>query len=184
MIDATTLDPATVAAWLGHGLPPTLIKRLTSTQRFAPRVAELLEARLGDLPRAMEAAQVTALELDMLGMAGLALRAGAVWYGQQIARMIDGAAVRALVSVIGPDLRSLALLHRELSPETDPLDVDELASALERQGVACLRAWSQRQPKSIALRMELRLPQGLSPSDAHLYAGPVIVETLLWRIGA
>ena len=70
-----------------------------------------------------------------------------------------------------------------MSPETDPIDIDDLAMALERQGVACLRAWSQRQPKPIALRMELGLAPGLAPSDDQLRVGPVIVETFVVEIG-
>ena len=112
MLDTSNLDPATVAAWLGHGLPPSILKRLMATTRFGPRVAALVESRMGELPTSMETAQIIALELDRLSMVGLALRVGAVWYGNQIARMIDGASVRALVGTIGPELRSIALLHR------------------------------------------------------------------------
>lgn len=180
--DYSELDPGSVAAWLGHGLPASVVKRLMAVPRFAGRVSGLIEARMGELPPQLEPTQAALLEMDRWALTGLALRAGAVWYGRLIAKMIDGASVRALVSEIGPQLRTTGLQRRDLAPDIQAEDLELLSQGLERQGMGCIKAWAMQQAPGIAMRLELRLPRRPMASDEHAQFGPAIIDALLWEI--
>lgn len=184
MSGTSELDPASVAALLGNGIPSVLARRLMASSRFSARIGRMVDARLGDLPAVLDVAQSAALAMDKFGLAGLILRTGAVWYGRLIGRLIDGVSVRTLVAEIGPDLRSVALRHRDLAPDVIGADdVDGLVAGLERNGTACVKAWSQLQPASVALRLDLRLPRRPAPAEDHLQFGPTITERLLGELG-
>lgn len=180
--DLTGLDPVSVAGWLGNGLPPRLVSRLLALPRFGSRLAGIVDNSIGAMPDQPSPAQAAAMALDGWALHGLALRIGAVWYAQFFARLIDGASVRALVAAIGPELRRIALSHRDLAPTPeagDAPDIATMAEAMEGAGLACLRAWCLRQPRSVALRLELRLPPGQPDPETDEGPGPAIVETLL-----
>jgi hypothetical protein len=180
-----------VAACLGHGVPTSVVRRLMAMPRFSVRISELVDARMGDLPHELTAHQLLVLSLDRLALTGLLLRIGAIWFGRRIGSKIDGASVRSLVASIGPELRNLALTRRELAPESDGLELDEgadeieaLGIGIEKQGVACMKAWCARQPKPVGMRMELRLSRKPAPNDLHMENGPAIVTALLGALSS
>lgn len=186
---APTLDPARVSEWLGHGITADLLGRMLAVPRLDAACQRVLERRLGPLPDAMSPAAAAALTMDGFALLGLAQRAGAVWHARAILRAIDRAAVRALLNVIGPSLRLVAIRHAGLASPPVPAGTGEdadgppdparLADAIASDGLACLAAWCAAQPAAISRRLLLRLPCPVSAEAPRYPHAPAVIDALL-----
>lgn len=176
--------PAAIASLLGHGVPARLVERMTGVPSIRERLDRALFERLGKLPEELTPAQAFIALLDEAGLTLLTLRAGAVWHAAAIASVHQGDAVRALVERIGPEFREAALADlaahpRPAAPQADvALPLDGIATAIARDGTACLIAWCEIQPRSIGWRILLRLRLSCRPGPEHLERGPAILERL------
>lgn len=170
-----------LAALLGHGVSSALIGRLVGSARLRTRLAGLISSRLGDLGE-LDRHQVSALAMTPDGLLDLSTRAGVVWNGAAIARIIDGASRRALLVALGEHRYSLALAGLGLAQPGATLDPspDGIVAAVAADGAACLAAWCEAQPATVAGRLRLIRPDG-SPGTAHAMSGPAIVAWLLER---
>jgi len=199
--DSLDVDPARFACWLGHGVTADLIARMLAVPRLETRCGHLLRERLGPWPDASGAppcparASVRAAhvrDLDGLALLWLAQQAGAIWHARSILRVIDGVAVRALVSGIGATLRLVAIRHAALAPadadgttgvEALPVDTladpELLARRIAHDGIGCLAAWCDAQPPALGQRVLLGLPAPWLPTDAYRAYGPPILDVLL-----
>ncbi len=166
--------PAQTAALLGHGVSEGLIVRLLASERLAARLLDVLEARLGPLPP-LDPAQTRVLAMDAEALADLSRQAGAVWHGNAIAALVDGAAVRALTGAIGAELRTLALRGLALSQPAAMASPEAIAAALPGAGAACLVDWCASQPTPVAARLALRL----SDASPGRTGGAAIIAWLL-----
>ena len=178
LVRAARLDR--LAAVLGGGLSEALAARLQAADRLHSRIEQVLAARLGAVEKP-DTVQARLLGMDAPSLVRLAGEAGAVWHAAAIARLLDGAAVRALVALIGEDLRAAALRGRALAGPATASTPDEIASAIPLDGDACLAAWCEAQPMPVAARVGLRwAPRAATePSAAHLERGPAIVASLV-----
>jgi YOP proteins translocation protein K (YscK) len=178
MITMEWFDPQRFAKSIGHGISDELVNHMLDNPRLKRRCMELVEARFGQA--APSPVQAAMLALDRSGLKALALRAGAVWHGCSIVRLIDGAAIRELVAVIGPQLRLCAIRHFTLAPEvSETIPVSALPEAIAVAGRHCLSAWCSAQATAIARRMALRLPTDEPAQEPYLLFGPGIVDVLL-----
>lgn len=182
MIDANLLRSITsekIASALGGGVSAALVDTLVRSPRFGARLAGLVLSRLGDLGSPTHQ-QAAVLAMQSGELSALACRAGCVWHAGAIARIIDGAARRALVDSIGDENYALAFAYRELQPpgvahERSP---DDLVRAIAADGAACLAAWSEAQPAPMAMLLRLMRPDA-SPGSLHETWGVAIVARLL-----
>jgi len=178
-----------VAALLGPGLPSGLVDRLAGMARFTSRLHAAAASRLGDLPQ-LDLRQSAALALDADGLRGIALRAGAVWHAEALARIVDGAARRRVMASLGPAAYTLALKGRDLAPSgrATELPKGDLAVAAMVDGGCCWAAWSASQPAPVASRLSLLnrdvpslLDRDVPSQAAHRNFGPAIIAWLLDR---
>ena len=175
--------PAAMASLLGHGIPAGLVERMLTVPHIRARLDAELRERLGELPAELTPAQAGVASLDQTGLLHLTLRSGAVWHAATIARAHDGATVRALVERIGPEFREAALADLAGHPRAaaagavDP-GLDDMPTAIARDGTACMVSWCEAQPRAVGWRILLRLRTGGRPSPRHAEFGPAIVERL------
>jgi YOP proteins translocation protein K (YscK) len=169
-----------IAALLGHGVSQAFIDRLRGTPRLNARLAALIAEQLGEVgDLTME--QRTALALGPEAMAGLAVQAGAVWHAGAIARIIDGAARRMLIGLLGEDTYRLALDGLPLAAAEVPDQSPEaIADAAPGDGAACFAAWCDTQPLAVAGRLALARPIA-AVTPAHRASGPAVIDWLLGR---
>lgn len=183
-------DPVRFAEWLDHGVTPDLLGRMLAVPRLAAACRRVMDKRLGPLPASLEATAMVASHMDGLALLGLAQRAGAVWHARAVLRVIDGEAVRALVQVIGPAPRLVAIRHSALAP-ADPLPEADavgdgppaparLGVLMAADGLCCLHAWCAAQCSALGERILLRLPPAsVAVTAAHRLHGPAILDALL-----
>lgn len=168
--------PDRLAALLGHGVSEGLAARLQGEARLRAGLDRLLADRLGTLPE-LDAVQAHVLSMDGAALARLGAQAGAVWHASAIGRIVDGAAVRALVAAIGEDLRGVALRGRVLAGPETAAAPEAIAALIPHDGAACLAAWCAAQPRPVAARVALRWTPA-APGAAHRAQGPAIIAWL------
>jgi hypothetical protein len=173
------IDPLCLAAGLGHGITDVFAGQLLLHPRLARRCSMFLEARLEEIVPTVT--QAVALGLDRDGLLELARRAGAVWHAGDIVQLIDGAAIRDLVTAIGAELRILAIRHHALAPPlSKPTSVTALSERIAYVGQRCLVAWCAMQPAPIWYRIALKLGCNDEPPEFSVREqGPRIVDALL-----
>ena len=180
MASAETLSraalPAQLAAALGHGVSTALAARLQAADRLRTRLDEILAQRFGAVT-APDAVQEQLLAMDAPALSRLADQAGAVWHAAAIARLVDGAAVRALVAAIGEELREVALRGHALAGPGTISAPEAIAALIPQDGAACLAAWCEAQPVAVGMRVSLRRPAA-TPGEAHRAQGPAIIAWL------
>lgn len=117
--------------------------------------------------------------MDRDALRALSLRAGAVRHARAVLRVIDGAALRDLVSAIGADARADALRWHSLDPEAPQAgDAMPLGERVGHAGQRCLHGWCDLQPPAIGARVRLLLPDA-PPGGMEAALGARIVETLM-----
>lgn len=180
-------DPERFAEWLGHGLSSEMLGRILAVPRLEAACTRLVERRIGPLTGHEHPAGAVVGGMDGLALLWLAQRAGAVWHACAILRVIDGAAVRALVKQIGPVLRDVAIRHAGLAAGIaagrqdgeELADPAELAGRIASDGLGCVAAWCDAQPPALGRRVLLAMPCAARADARHRAHGPAIVDALL-----
>lgn len=173
--------PAAVASLLGCGITSGLVERMMAFPFLRTQLDAELSNKLGSLPAELTPVQAHVVSLNPNGLTHLALRAGAVWHSAAIAKVYDGAGVRSLVERIGPEFRSTALAdiaaHPRLpaTPTSEP-PLDKLPAEIARDGVCCLVAWCEAQPRPVGWRILLRLRLNGRADPRHVEYGPAIID--------
>jgi hypothetical protein len=168
-----------LAAVLGYGVSSAMIDRLAQIPRLQARMTELISARLGDVgDMTQDQARVLAMSSDELAV--LSARAGVIWYGGAIARIIDKASRQSLVALLGEETYAVALACIDLQPPgiTLGLTLENIAEAVPIDGAACLAAWCGSQRHSVSRRLQLTIPAA-TPDSIHTTWGPTIIGRLL-----
>jgi len=175
--DNLDLPAATLAAMLAQ---PRLQERLTRMleQRFALQPLEALQPPQGE--------DVPIATLDIAQSKRLARRCGVVFWAEALVREIRAPAVRALRERFGDALLELALAEQALAcplaPGELPASLDELDTAVERDGQACVNAWLAEQPRALAAWYRLKIddPAAAAPITARIEQyGPAIVRRVV-----
>jgi hypothetical protein len=168
-----------LAAVLACGVSAATMDRLAQISRLQARMIELISARLGDVGD-LTPDQARALAMTPDELVDLSARAGIIWYGGAIARMIDKASRQSLVSLLGEAAYGLALACVDLRPPGIALDLtpENIAKAAPLDGAACLAAWCASQSHAVSRRLQLTIPAA-TPQSVHAAWGPKIIGRLL-----
>lgn len=175
--DNLDLPAATLDAMLAQ---PRLQERLTRMleQRFALQPLEALQPPQGE--------DVPIATLDTAQSKRLARRCGVVFWAEALVREIRAPAVRALRERFGDALLELALAEQGLACPLAPgelaASLDELDTAVERDGQACVNAWLAEQPRALAAWYRLKIddPAAAAPITARIEQyGPAIVRRVV-----
>ncbi|MBN9235496.1 MULTISPECIES: SctK family type III secretion system sorting platform protein [Phyllobacteriaceae] len=141
-------------------------ERMLETPRLKARLSKLLAERhdltLKDLPRLPEQTdrQIALASGDELER--LALRAGAIYWANSLAAVIDGRQAGAIQAALGPELCALAVANRDISGPVRPLEpLDDLSGRFFADGLSCLESWLQEVSPQLAKRVRLKLANGL-----------------------
>jgi hypothetical protein len=174
-----TVPSDRLASILGCGVSVATMERLAQMPRLQARLTELISARLGDVSD-LTPDQARALAMNPDELADLSARAGIIWYGGAIARIIDKASRQSLVALLGAAAYGLALACVDLQPPGIALDLtpENIAKAVPIDGAACLAAWCACQSHSVSRRLQLTIPAATSES-VHAVWGPKIIGRLL-----
>ncbi|RZA25333.1 MAG: hypothetical protein EOP02_12410 [Proteobacteria bacterium] len=124
--------------------------------------------------------------LDTAQSKRLARRCGVVFWAEALVREIRAPAVRALRERFGDALLELALAEQALACPLAPgelaASLDELDTAVERDGQACVNAWLAEQPRALAAWYRLKIddPAAAAPITARIEQyGPAIVRRVV-----
>ncbi|MGZ9706937.1 type III secretion protein [Pseudomonas sp. GNP013] len=83
---------------------------------------------------------------------------GAIWHAGALSREIRSDRVNVLRDALGSEVFALALAHRSLARDADPLrQPDELLESIDRDGASCVEAWLQQQAPELREWLRLRL---------------------------
>lgn len=145
-------------------------ERMLETPRLQPRLSKLLAERheltTKDLPQTLqridqEIALASGDELERL-----ALRAGAIYWANSLAAVIDGRQAGAIQTALGPELCALAVANRDVSGPPKPLEpLENLSGRVFADGLSCLASWLQDMPSQLGKRVRLKLANGLPGLD-------------------
>jgi hypothetical protein len=168
-----------LASVLGCGVSTSLVERLMQIPRMQKRMDELISTRLGDVGE-LTSGQARVLAMSPGHLAALSVRAGAVWHGGAIVRLIDRASRQSLLELLGEKNYGLALACLDLQPDGITLDLapEDIAKAVPVDGAACLAVWCDFQPRAVLRRLQLIRPAA-KPEARHAIWGPQIVDRLL-----
>lgn len=141
-------------------------ERMLETPRLQPRLSKLLAERhglaargLARLPEQVDQ-QIALLSGDELER--LALRAGAIYWANSLAAIIDGRQASAIQVALGPELCTSAVANRDISGPAKSLEpLDGLSGRIFADGLSCLESWLQDVPPQLASRVRLKLANGL-----------------------
>lgn len=170
-----------VANLVGCGVSPEIVERLMGSPRLELRLSSLISSYLGP-PGEVSRDQAAVLAMTSAEHADLATLAGLVWHGGRIAQMIDRASRDAVLARFGEHGYGVALagLHLSRPVEDAALPPDKLGDRVTSDGLACLAAWCDAQPPTVAGRLRLVLPEN-SADAVHHEHGPAIVTWVLER---
>ncbi|WP_379071234.1 SctK family type III secretion system sorting platform protein [Mesorhizobium sp. UC74_2] len=141
-------------------------ERMLETPRLQPRLSKLLAERHGLASRGLDRLpekvdqQIALLSGDELER--LALRAGAIYWANSLAAIIDGRQANAVQTALGPELCAAAVANRDISGPAKALEpLDGLSGRIFADGLSCLESWLQDVPPQLASRVRLKLANGL-----------------------
>ncbi len=162
-------------------------KRLLQCERLRERLSEVLNVHF-ELPPFSAASEIEVDQVDRKIAAAsperlddIALRAGAVYWGNVFAGTILGRNAAALREVLGADLSALAVANKDLAGPMQPLDpVETLRARIEADGWRCLAAWCEAVDPAIGVRFRLKVPLSSAlqeaPPESFYKTGPAIVR--------
>lgn len=175
-------DPRRLAGCFGGTISLTACAELLATERLRGRLSRLLAAHYGLAPSGPVNDEDRAIALASAGrLADIALRAGAVYWADTIARTILGRAAAALQEEVGAEACSFAIANRDLAgPEQAIEPVETIGERIRADGWRCLGAWCRAVPAGVGLRVRLKLAPlpALEEDPVEPFAanGPVIVR--------
>ena len=89
----------------------------------------------------------------------IALRAGAIFWSSEIARVVLSKHVAMLHRQLGESICTLAIANRDLAGPVRRLRlVGDLIAMAKEDGWRCLSAWCHAQPQGVSMRVRLKLP--------------------------
>ena len=170
-----------LASLLQDGVTTALAQCLLESEPLRPRLGALLTGRLG-VPgidtKLQRLAAMRPPEVDEL-----CSHAGSVWHGAALLRLLEGGAVRALVTELGYDPRPIAARHERLAAPSKSSDAP-LVDRIAADGRFCLAAWCASLAAPADRYAMLCLPPDTPPSGAHAAHGPRIIDALLSEASA
>jgi hypothetical protein len=178
-------EPAHIRGCFNGAISAELAAKLVACARIEDRLSSLLVARYRlsrwlDLEACPQKDRAIAL-LPQAGFAGIARRAGAIYWGASLATAVFGSEVAALQRQLGGDLYQFALAHRGLSGPIQSLrPFEALDTKFLADGWRCFEGWRRSQQRAVAERILLKLPPdyeaGASLDRTFVEKGPEIVR--------
>jgi hypothetical protein len=178
-------EPAHVRSCFNDAISVQLAAKLVACARIEDRLSNLLIAhyrlpRWLDLEACPKKDRAVAL-LPLAEFAGVARRAGAIYWSASLATAVFGSEVAALQRQLGEDLYQFALAHRDLAGPIQGLrPLEALDAKFLADGWRCFEGWRRSQQRAVAERVLLKLPSGYeagAPLDRiFLEKGPEIVR--------
>ncbi|WP_054309957.1 SctK family type III secretion system sorting platform protein [Mesorhizobium sp. 1M-11] len=141
-------------------------ERMLETPRLQPRLSKLLAERheltTDDPPQPPDHIDRQIALVSGEDLERLALRAGAIYWANSLAAVIDGRQAGAIQTALGPELCAFAVANRDISGPVRPLEpLDGLSGRIFADGLNCLESWLQDMPPQLGKRVRLRLANGL-----------------------
>ncbi|MFE0014584.1 SctK family type III secretion system sorting platform protein [Mesorhizobium sp. NPDC059054] len=141
-------------------------ERMLETPRLQPRLSKLLAERneltTDDPPQLPDHIDRQIALVSGEDLERLALRAGAIYWANSLAAVIDGRQAGAIQTALGPELCAFAVANRDISGPVRPLEpLDGLSGRIFADGLSCLESWLQDMPPQLSKRVRLRLANGL-----------------------
>jgi hypothetical protein len=177
--------PAHIQNCFNGAISAELAAKLVACPRVEDRLSNLLFARYRlsrwlDLEACPERDRAIAL-LPQAEFAGIAQRAGAIYWGASLATAVFGSEVAALQRQLGEGLYQFALANRSLSGPLQSLrPFETLDAKFLADGWRCLEGWRRSQQRAVADRILLKLPtdyEAGGPLDrVFVEKGPEIVR--------
>jgi hypothetical protein len=177
-------EPAHIRSCFNGAINAQLAAKLVACARIEDRLSSLLIAhhrlsRWLDLEACPERDRAIAL-LPQAEFAGVARRAGAIYWSASLATAVLGNEVAALQRQLGEDLYQFALAHRGLGGPIQGLHPFEaLDMKLLADGWRCFEGWRRSQQRAVAERVLLKLPpeyEDAPPDRPFMEKGPEIVR--------
>lgn len=182
---AAYAEPLRLAACFDGAIGEAACVKLLATPRLQTRLSKLLAehhrlpgpedaSEIEDADRAVALASAEALW-------EIALRAGAIYWANSFAGIIDGQKTAALHAALGEELCAFAVANRDLAIGAQPLPpAGDIRERVASDGWQCLAAWFDAVPASVAARVRLKLPPDElvddAPASAFAESGPRIVR--------
>ncbi|MCG7503610.1 SctK family type III secretion system sorting platform protein [Mesorhizobium retamae] len=142
-------------------------ERMLETSRLQPRLSKILAER-HELttkypPRPPEPTDLRIALASGDELERFALRAGAIYWANSLAAVIDGRQASAIQAALGPELCALAVANRDISGPVKALEpLEGLSGRIFADGLSCLESWLQDMPQQLSKRVRLRLANGLA----------------------
>jgi YOP proteins translocation protein K (YscK) len=171
-------EPAHIRNCFNSAISAQLAAKLAACARIEDRLSSLLIARHNlsgwlDLEACPQKDRAIAL-LPQDELNGAARRAGAIYWSGSFATAVFGSEVAGLQRQLGEDLYQFALAHRDLTgPIQDLRPFEALDMKLLADGWRCFEGWRRGQPRAVAERVLLKLPEGY---EADTPLGSVFVQ--------
>jgi len=178
-------EPSHIRNCFNGAISAQLAAKLVGCARIEDRLSGLLIARYSlsrwlDLEACPQNDRAIAL-LPQAEFAGVARRAGAIYWGASLATAVFGSEVAALQRQLGEELYRFALAHRDIAgPIQDLRPFEALDMKFLADGWRCFEGWRRSQQRAVAERVLLKLSPEYAanaPLDRiFLQKGPEIVR--------
>lgn len=188
---AASIDASNLAVCFDGRLTQEACARMAAQPRLHDRIsAQVLESLLLSrqlLPEPDKAQDLAIALASAETLRQMVTTAGAIYWAGRLAAIIDGREVAMLRDLIGADLLAFAIANRELAAPVERLSADrEVSAGLQSDGLACLHAWMEAQPREISARIRLKLPpdmaHGPDTSSPFTELGPAILHRAADRL--
>jgi hypothetical protein len=181
-----------LSACLEGSLSAEACRKLKASSRGQSRLSQVISTRYlltgwVDPEQCNEADRVIALTSGER-LAEIAMRAGAIFWSTEIARVVLSKHAASLHRQLGESICASAIANRDLAGPVGRLKlVRDLVALVKEDGLRCLSAWCQAQPSGVSRRVRLKLPPAeafdRTPRSPFVDVGPVIVRRAAnWEI--
>jgi len=168
---ALYIEPSRLAVCFDGMVDAELCARLQTSPRIEERLSGLVHSRYA-LSRTVADEDMSDTDRSIAlasseQLAGLARRAGAIYWANSIASTVRAADAAALDAALGEALCLVALANRDLSGPMQPLaPYDELGRRVMEDGFRCLGGWCKAQSPGVGPRVRLKLAPNPALDDA------------------
>jgi hypothetical protein len=166
-------------------LPAEVCAKLKTSSRLRNRLSDIIHSRYlltgwVDPQQCNETDRVIAVASGER-LTEIAIRAGAIFWSTEIARVVLSKHVAVLHRELGESICTSAIANRDLAGPVRRLKlVRDLVALAREDGWRCLSAWCQAQPPGVTVRVRLKLPPVAAfdrvPRSPFVEAGPAIVR--------
>jgi hypothetical protein len=168
---ALYIEPSRLAVCFDGMVDAELCARLQTSPRIEERLSGLVHSRYA-LSRTVADEDMSDTDRSIAlasseQLAGLARRAGAIYWANSIASTVRAADAAALDAALGEALCLVALANRDLSGPMQPLaPYDQLGRRVMEDGFRCLGGWCKAQSPGVGPRVRLKLAPNPALDDA------------------